>query len=50
VAYADKLVEGHREVGIEVTIRKLAEELGAEHPGVGRLRVLHEEMAALLGL
>ncbi len=50
VAYADKLIEGHREVGIEVAIRKLQAELGAGHPGVGRLRALHEEMSALLGL
>lgn len=49
VAYADKLIEGGREVGFEVTLGKFEEELGAGHPALGRLRALHREMAGLLG-
>jgi uncharacterized protein len=50
VAYADKLVEGGREVSFEVTLAKFAEELGEDHPQLDRMRALGEEMATLLGL
>lgn len=49
VSYADKLIEGGREVEIEVTVEKLARELGEDHPSLDRLRALHEEMVALIG-
>jgi len=49
VAYADKLVEGGREVSFGVTVAKFAEELGEDHPQVDRMRALGEEMEALLG-
>ena len=49
VTYADKLIEGRREVGFEVTLGRFEEELGVGHPSLGRLRALHEEMAGLLG-
>lgn len=48
VAYADKLVEGHREVDIEVTVEKLSDELGRSHPALDRLRALHDEMVSIL--
>jgi uncharacterized protein len=49
VTYADKLIEGGREVGFGVTLGRFEEELGAGHPQLGRLRALHEEMVGLLG-
>ena len=48
VAYADKLIAGRQEVGIEVTVRDFAERLGHEHPSIQRLRDLDTEMKALL--
>ena len=49
VTYADKLIEGGREVGFEVTLGKFEEELGVGHPSLVRLRALHGEMVGLLG-
>jgi uncharacterized protein len=49
VTYADKLIEGGREVGFGVTLGRFEEELGVGHPSLGRLRALHEEMVGLLG-
>lgn len=49
VAYADKLVEGGREVSFGVTLAKFAEDLGEDHPQLDRMRALGEEMEALLG-
>jgi len=49
VAYADKLVCGSRVVDMQVTIDEFASRLGADHPAIRRLRVLHEEMSGLLG-
>ena len=49
VAYADKLVEGGREVEFEVTLGKMAEELGGDHPALGRLRALRDEIVAVIG-
>jgi uncharacterized protein len=49
VCYADKLIEGDREVDFEETVRQFEEELGEEHPSVKRMRALHEEMLGLLG-
>jgi len=49
VTYADKLVEGDHEVDIQVTIDHFADELGADHPAVERLRRLHEEIVGAVG-
>jgi uncharacterized protein len=49
VAYADKLVEGGREVEFEVTLEKTAEELGGDHPALGRLRALRDEIVGVIG-
>ena len=48
VAYADKLIEGSREVPLERTLNKLREELGADHPAIGRIRKLEREILSLL--
>jgi uncharacterized protein len=50
VAYADKLIEGNRRVDIEVTVEKMAEILGRDHPALDRLRALHDEMVGLMGV
>lgn len=49
VAYADKLVEGNRQVDIEITVEKFAKELGVDHPALERLRALHLEVVSLIG-
>jgi len=49
VCYADKLIEGAREVGIDSTIDSFAQELGGDHPSIKRLQDLHREMVAVLG-
>jgi uncharacterized protein len=49
VCYADKLIEGVKRVSIEFAIRKLAKELGDNHPAIERVRKLHEEFAFILG-
>ena len=41
VSYADKLIEGNRQVDIEETISKFSRELGPSHPMIERLRKLH---------
>ena len=48
VAYADKLIAGRKEVGIEVTVRDFSERLGEDHPSIQRLWDLDAEMKALL--
>ena len=47
VAYADKLMEGSKVVPIQDTIRKLVEQLGADHPASQRVLRLHDEITAL---
>ncbi len=47
VAYADKLVEGTKQVSIEKTIRHLSEELPP--PAIARIRKLDKEMTELIG-
>ncbi len=47
VCYADKLIEGDHEIPIESTIEALVEELGADHPGVARMRALRDEVVAI---
>jgi len=49
VTYADKLVDGGREVPIRQTITKLSDELGETHPSIGRMRELHREFSRLIG-
>lgn len=49
VCYADKLIEGDHEIGIDVTIDNFAQELGSDHPAIKRLQDLHSEMRAVLG-
>jgi len=48
VCYADKLIEGHQRVPVEVTIEKLAKELGENHPAISRIRKLHEHFSSLV--
>ena len=47
VAYADKLVEGSRQVDLEVTVEKFRKELGEDHPAIERLRSLQNEIVSL---
>ena len=49
VCYADKLIEGAHEVGIDSTINNFAQELGIDHPAIKRLQDLHREMVVVLG-
>jgi uncharacterized protein len=49
VAYADKLVEGEGEVDFGRILRRFERELGSDHPALGRLRKLHEEVARMTG-
>lgn len=46
VCYADKRVEGLRVVSIEQALRTYIVNLGEEHPAIGRIRKLHEEIVA----
>lgn len=48
VCYADKLTEGNKQVPVEVTIKKLAAELGENHPAIERVRKLHEEFVSMV--
>jgi uncharacterized protein len=48
VCYADKLIDGWREVDISVTIEDFAKKMGRDHPAIERLWSLHREMEALL--
>jgi len=48
VTYADKLVEGSREVPLEKTLNKLREELGADHPAIERIKKLEREITSIL--
>ncbi|MDW8023083.1 MAG: HDIG domain-containing protein [Nitrososphaerota archaeon] len=47
VTYADKLIEGSRQVPIEETIEKLSKELPPS--AIARIRRLHKEIMALVG-
>lgn len=47
VTYADKLIEGSRQVSIEETIEKLSKELPSS--AIARIRRLHKEITALIG-
>jgi uncharacterized protein len=47
VAYADKLIEGERQVPIENTVQKLYDRLGTDHPSARRVLSLHREISKL---
>ena len=49
VSYADKLIEGKRRIPFDEALDKFAKDLGANHPAVGRLSRLHEELVRLIG-
>ena len=49
VCYADKLAEGQSEVKFDVTVGRMAEELGEDHPAIGRMWALHEKITGMLG-
>ncbi len=49
VCYADKLIEGAHEVGIDSTIENFSEELGVDHPAIKRLKDLHNEITEVIG-
>ncbi len=49
VAYADKLIAGEREIPFEETLNRFREELGENHPAIGRMKKLQREMMELLG-
>jgi uncharacterized protein len=48
VSYADKLIEGDRQVEIDETIGKFSRQLGNDHPAIGRLRALHTFFSDIL--
>ena len=48
VSYADKLIEGDRQVKIDETIGKFSKQLGKDHPAIGRLRALHTFFSDIL--
>jgi len=50
VCYADKLIEGDRQVSIERTIEKLAAELGGGHSAIERIKKLHEEFMSMVDI
>ena len=47
VSYADKLIEGSRRVPITWTLERFKVKLGADHPAIGRIMDLHEELSQL---
>ena len=49
VCYADKRVEGLRTVSIEQALRTCIGNLCEDHPAIGRIRRLHEEIVAVVG-
>jgi len=49
VSYADKLIEGKRRISFDEALDRFAKDLGVNHPAVGRLRRLHEELVRLIG-
>jgi len=49
VCYADKRVEGLRLVPIKRALKTYASSLGENHPALGRIEKLHEEIVATVG-
>jgi uncharacterized protein len=48
VCFADKLIEGNREVMLEETIKRFQERLGREHPTIQRMIELEREITSLM--
>ncbi|NOX20165.1 MAG: TIGR00295 family protein [Nitrospirae bacterium] len=44
VAYADNLLNGHKEVSFEESLERFKKVLGADHPAVKRYKDLHNEI------
>lgn len=49
VSYADKLVEGAREVPINRTVQNFSKKHGKNHPAIQRILKLREEIASIIG-
>lgn len=49
VCYADKRVEGLRVVSIRRAMRPYVARLGEQHPAIGRIMKLHDEIVAMVG-
>jgi len=49
VCYADKLISCNKRVTLEETFRLFTSDLGANHPAIERLKVLHEKIVKLAG-
>ncbi len=49
VAYADKIVKGHRRMSSEEAANDLANSVGLTHPAMERFRKLHAEICAMIG-
>lgn len=49
VCYADKRVEGLRIVPMSRAIKTYVASLGRNHPAIDRIRMLHEEIVAVVG-
>jgi len=49
VCYADKRVQGLRIVPIEQAIKTYMASLGENHPAIGRIKKLHEEIVSIVG-
>lgn len=44
VSYADKLIEGNREIGFDEALRRLSDEFGESHAIVNRFKRIHAEL------
>jgi len=49
VCYADKRIDDGGRVSLNETLHKFAEELGEDHPTIGRLKALNEEIIKMAG-
>ena len=49
VCYADKRVEGLRVVPLSKAVKTYTASLGRNHPAIDRIRMLHEEIVAVVG-
>ncbi len=49
VCYADKRVKGLRTVPLEQALRTYVASLGKNHPAIGRIKKLHEEITTVVG-
>ncbi len=44
VSYADKLIEGNREIGFDEALERFSEEFGESHAIIGRFKQMHAEL------